>query len=116
MLALSTNVPSSVDAHTDELIQRVMKERFSNHTVLSIVHKLESALDDFDLVAVLDAGVLVEFGSPRELLQQGADKSPFAALYESLTSKAQSAKDGNAAGSGQRGSGSSGDDTISPLS
>ncbi|KAI6782626.1 Multidrug resistance-associated protein 1 [Emericellopsis cladophorae] len=99
---------SSVDAHADDLIRRVMKERFSNHTILSIVHKLESALDDFDLVAVLDAGVLVEFGPPRELLQQGVDKSPFAALYESLSSKVQSVRDRVVARTE--------DDTISPLS
>jgi ATP-binding cassette, subfamily C (CFTR/MRP), member 1 len=87
-----------------------MRERFSNHTILSIVHKLESALDDFDLVAVLDAGVLVEFGAPRELLQHGADKSPFAALYESLTSQT---RDAQHKGADPRGSGSIGDDTIS---
>ena len=94
-----------------------MKERFSNHTILSIVHKLESALDDFDLVAVLDAGVLVEFGPPRELLQQGVDTSPFAALYESLSSKVQSAKDNrDGARTGPRVNTSTEDDTISPLS
>ncbi|KAI9150479.1 ABC multidrug transporter B [Paramyrothecium foliicola] len=78
---------SSVDAHTDALIQRVMHEKFANHTVIAIVHKLESALDDFDVIALLDAGELREFGDPRELLKQGPEVSAFAALYESLTSK-----------------------------
>jgi ABC-type multidrug transport system ATPase subunit len=64
-----------------------MHERFSNHTILSIVHKLESALDDFDMVVVLDAGELREFGPPRDLLQKGSAVSAFAALYESLVVK-----------------------------
>lgn len=77
----------SVDSHTDKLIQRVMRERFSNHTVLAIVHKLDSVLEDFDQVIVLDAGELREFGPPRELLQKGPEVSAFAALYESLEVK-----------------------------
>lgn len=84
---------SSVDAHTDQLIRRVMSERFSNHTVLAIVHKLETALDDFDAVAVLDAGELREFGPPRELLQLGPDGSAFAALYEKFAIKADNSSD-----------------------
>jgi ABC-type multidrug transport system fused ATPase/permease subunit len=73
-----------VDSHTDELVQRVVRERFSDRTVIAIVHKLESALDDFDMVALLDAGELQEFGPPRELLEKGPEASAFAALYESL--------------------------------
>ncbi|CAG9989646.1 unnamed protein product [Clonostachys byssicola] len=84
---------SSVDAHTDQLIRRVMAERFSNHTVLAIVHKLETALDDFDAVAVLDAGELREFGPPRELLLRGPDVSAFAALYEKFAIKADNSSD-----------------------
>ncbi|KPM36182.1 Multidrug resistance-associated protein 1 [Neonectria ditissima] len=78
---------SSVDSHTDELVQRVVRERFANRTVIAIVHKLESALDDFDMVALLDAGELQEFGPPRELLEKGPEVSPFAALYQSLATE-----------------------------
>lgn len=74
---------ASVDSHTDEVVQRVLHERFENRTVISIVHKIQSALDDFDMVAVLDAGELQEFGPPRQLLEKGAEASAFAALYES---------------------------------
>lgn len=52
--------------------------------MIAIVHKLESALDDFDMVAVLDAGELQEFGPPRELLEKGPEASAFAALYAKL--------------------------------
>lgn len=73
-----------MDAATDELIQNVIDQRFTSRTVISIVHKLESALQDFDKVAVLDAGVLQEFGPPRELLDKGPEVSAFAALYKSF--------------------------------
>lgn len=72
-----------------------MKERFANRTVLSVVHKLESALDDFDTVLVLDAGELKEFGHPRELHAIGPEGSAFAALYERLTSKKNDLDDGD---------------------
>lgn len=82
----------SVDSHTDELVQRVLRERFENRTVIAIVHKLESALDDFDMVAVLDAGELREFGPPRQLLERGAEASAFAALYESQATEKKEKK------------------------
>lgn len=75
---------NSVDSHVDELVQRVIRERFENRTVIAIVHKLQSALEDFDMVAVLDKGELLEFGPPRRLLEQGRENSAFATLYESL--------------------------------
>lgn len=79
-----TNTVTSVDSHVDELVQRVVREHFQDRTVISIVHKLESALGDFDMVAVLDAGKLQEFGPPRDLLEKGPEASTFAALYKSL--------------------------------
>ncbi|KAF5590002.1 multidrug resistance [Fusarium subglutinans] len=76
---------SSVDSHVDELVQRVIRERFENRTVIAIVHKLQSALEDFDMIAVLDKGELLEFGPPRQLLDKGPANSAFAALYASLS-------------------------------
>ncbi|GKU10283.1 unnamed protein product [Fusarium langsethiae] len=76
---------SSVDARVDELVQCLVRERFQDRTVISVVHKLKSALDDFDMVAVLDAGELQEFGPPRELLAKGPQASAFASMYKSLT-------------------------------
>ncbi|KAJ4013233.1 hypothetical protein NW752_007528 [Fusarium irregulare] len=76
---------SSVDAHVDKLIQRLVREKFQGRTVISVVHKLHSALDDFDMVVVLDAGEVQEFGTPRELLAKGPRDSAFASMYNSLT-------------------------------
>ncbi|KAL6921168.1 hypothetical protein FSST1_005194 [Fusarium sambucinum] len=78
---------SSVDSRVDELVQRLVRERFNNRTVISIVHKLQSALDDFDMVVVLDAGKLQEFGHPGELLAKGPDASAFASMYQSVATE-----------------------------
>ncbi|QPC67918.1 hypothetical protein HYE67_010149 [Fusarium culmorum] len=78
---------SSVDSRVDELVQRLVRERFSNRTVISIVHKLQSALDDFDMVVVLDAGKLQEIGHPQELLAKGPEASMFASMYQSVATE-----------------------------
>ncbi|KAH7329602.1 P-loop containing nucleoside triphosphate hydrolase protein [Stachybotrys elegans] len=98
-LLILDEATSSVDAHTDALIQRIMRERFAHHTVLAIAHKLESALDEFDVVVVLNAGRLQEVGPPRDLVRRGPDGSAFAALYASLTAgkKNGDAQNGEAA-------------------
>lgn len=87
---------TSVDSRIDELVQRLVRERFEDRTVISIVHKLQSALDDFDLVVVLDAGELQEIGHPRELLSKGPEASAFASMYKSLVKEQ---KDDTAMGS-----------------
>ncbi|KAB8271856.1 P-loop containing nucleoside triphosphate hydrolase protein [Aspergillus minisclerotigenes] len=71
---------SSVDTVTDEIMQRVIRERFSNHTILTVAHKLETILD-YDKIIVLDAGRIVESGSPYALL--ASDTSHFSKLYAS---------------------------------
>ncbi|KAH8881037.1 P-loop containing nucleoside triphosphate hydrolase protein [Thozetella sp. PMI_491] len=71
-------VTSSIDAHTEEIIQRLIRKKFANHTIIAVAHRLETIMD-FDKVAVLDAGRLVEFDSPYALLD--VPGSAFAALY-----------------------------------
>ncbi|KAG6365767.1 hypothetical protein INS49_007378 [Diaporthe citri] len=62
---------SSVDAETDAKMQRLIRSEFQDYTIIMIAHRL-SSLVDFDRVAVLDGGKLVEFGSPAELLRKGS--------------------------------------------
>lgn len=71
---------SSVDADTDELMQKVLHEEFKACTIVAIVHKLHTVLD-FDRVVLLDNGRIVETGRPRELLKQAT--SLFKELYDS---------------------------------
>jgi len=66
-LVLLDEATSSVDAETDALIQRTVRSAFGHATVLTIAHRLSSVLDA-DKIMVLEAGRLVEFGSPQELM------------------------------------------------
>lgn len=75
---------SSVDNQTDAQMQQVIREEFREHTVVMIAHRL-SSLIDFDKVAVLDNGRLVEFGAPAELLENASGH--FARLYHKSSSK-----------------------------
>ena len=75
---------SSVDAHTDELIQTLIRQHFARHTILSVAHKLDTILD-FDQVIVMDTGRVVETGEPYVLLENEASR--FAKLYYSFVSE-----------------------------
>ncbi|ORZ26833.1 P-loop containing nucleoside triphosphate hydrolase protein [Catenaria anguillulae PL171] len=68
---------ASVDAETDQQIQHVIRRDFAHATVLTIAHRLNTIID-YDLIAVLDAGQLMEFGKPSELLSN--PESLFTAL------------------------------------
>jgi ABC-type multidrug transport system fused ATPase/permease subunit len=61
---------SAVDMTTDALIQRSIREEFTDATLLVIAHRL-STIADFDKILVLSDGRAAEFGSPRELWEKG---------------------------------------------
>lgn len=57
----------SVDKKTDEQLQQVIQDKFQNHTVIAVAHRLDTILN-FDRIAVLDKGVMVECDTPAALL------------------------------------------------
>ena len=61
---------SAVDMHTDALIQRSIREEFTDATLVVIAHRL-STIADFDRILVLSDGLVAEFGSPKELWEKG---------------------------------------------
>jgi len=69
---------SNVDHETDSLMQKIIREEFKEHTIITVAHRLDTILDS-DMVAVLDAGALVEFGKPKELLAK--EGSVFRSLH-----------------------------------
>ncbi|XP_063347090.1 ATP-binding cassette sub-family C member 2-like isoform X2 [Pelmatolapia mariae] len=60
---------AAVDLETDNLIQNIIRKEFSDCTVLTIAHRLHSIMDS-SRVMVLDAGKIVEFDSPSNLLEK----------------------------------------------
>ncbi|EAS02536.2 ABC transporter C family protein (macronuclear) [Tetrahymena thermophila SB210] len=59
---------ANVDMQTDELIQQKIRQRFSNSTLITIAHRLNT-IADYDQVIVMDQGQVIEQGTPYELLQ-----------------------------------------------
>ena len=59
---------ANVDQKTDELIQETLRKRFVDCTVLTIAHRINTIIDS-DRIMVMDAGELVEFDSPKALLE-----------------------------------------------
>ncbi|EDW47093.1 GM21118 [Drosophila sechellia] len=64
---------ANVDLQTDGLIQATIRSKFRDCTVLTIAHRLHTIIDS-DKVMVMDAGRVVEFGSPYELLTKSDSK------------------------------------------
>ena len=54
---------ANIDVKNDDLIQRVIADKFRESTVLTIAHRL-STLQNSDKIMVMEQGRLVEFGSP----------------------------------------------------
>jgi ABC-type multidrug transport system fused ATPase/permease subunit len=73
---------SAVDKETDRLVQDTIKNIFSG-MMLVVAHRL-STVATFDRIAVIDAGKIVEWGSPRELFNQ---HGPFWQLVQASTER-----------------------------
>lgn len=67
-LLLLDEVSSSVDKVTDRAMQEIIKDEFEAYTIIMVSHRLEMVVDFFDSVVVLDKGVVVETGSPKDLI------------------------------------------------
>lgn len=58
---------AAIDLETDSLIQTTIRTEFSDCTILTIAHRLNTILDS-DRVLVLENGKVVEYNSPTVLL------------------------------------------------
>ncbi|ROW07733.1 hypothetical protein VMCG_03549 [Cytospora schulzeri] len=72
---------SAVDMSTDALIQRSIREEFTDSTLVVIAHRL-STIADFDRILVLSDGRVAEYGSPRELWEKDGGKGVFRGMCE----------------------------------
>ncbi|PKI77038.1 hypothetical protein CRG98_002541 [Punica granatum] len=62
---------ASIDTATDNVIQRTIRGETGRRTVLTVAHRIPTVIDN-DLVLVLDEGKVIEYDSPKVLLE---DKS-----------------------------------------
>ncbi|KAL6911536.1 hypothetical protein ACP4OV_000341 [Aristida adscensionis] len=68
---------ASVDAATDNIIQRIIKQETTSCTVITIAHRISTVIDS-DLVLVLGEGRMLEYDSPHNLLRD--ESSAFSKL------------------------------------
>ena len=63
---------SSSDVKTDQLIQQSLRTLFGKKTIITIAHRLDTVID-YDNIAVIIQGKIVEFGSSEKLLTEHPD-------------------------------------------
>lgn len=68
---------SSLDAHSERLVQDSVRQLHGDVTVVAVAHRL-ATIQDADVILVVEGGRIVEYGSPRDLLANSGSK--FAAL------------------------------------
>ncbi|XP_038068240.1 ATP-binding cassette sub-family C member 8-like [Patiria miniata] len=71
---------ASIDMETDDIVQKVLAEEFSDRTILVIAHRVTTILDA-DRILVLNEGAIVEYDTPQNLLAQ--EDSQFASFVQS---------------------------------
>ncbi|CAD6203313.1 GSCOCT00009755001.2-RA-CDS [Cotesia congregata] len=80
---------ANIDSRTDALIQRAIRSKFADCTVITIAHRLNTIINS-NRILVMDNGCAVEFDTPYELLIEKPD-SIFAKMVEqtgpSMTAK-----------------------------
>ncbi|CAN6819151.1 unnamed protein product [Brassica oleracea] len=81
---------ASVDTATDNLIQKTLREHFSDCTVITIAHRISSVIDS-DMVLLLSNGIIEEYDSPVKLLENKS--SSFSKLVAEYTARSSSSFD-----------------------
>ncbi|KAJ2027889.1 hypothetical protein IWW57_002410, partial [Coemansia sp. S610] len=61
---------ADVDQETDRRIQELIRSEFSECTVLTIAHRLNTIMNS-DRIIVMEKGEIAEIGSPQELIDKG---------------------------------------------
>ena len=67
-ILLMDEATASIDSKTDEVIQQLIRTQFTDSTILTIAHRLNTIIQ-YDKILSLRDGKVVDYGSPRQLLQ-----------------------------------------------
>ncbi|KAH7620070.1 putative ABC transporter C family member 10 [Nannochloris sp. 'desiccata'] len=86
---------SSIDTASDTAVQTTISSAFSECTVLTIAHRLHTIITS-DRILVLDAGEVLEFDSPTELMKQQG--GAFKALVDQTNSNNTNRNSGGGGG------------------
>ncbi|KAI8189652.1 ABC transporter FUM19 [Colletotrichum sp. SAR 10_76] len=78
-LLLLDEITSGADTETEKRVRRILDSEFGAYTVVMVTHRKEMAIS-CDRVIILDAGEVVEDGSPQVLLAKADGR--FKALWE----------------------------------
>jgi ABC-type multidrug transport system fused ATPase/permease subunit/HSP20 family molecular chaperone IbpA len=89
-ILLLDEATAALDSDTNNAVQVVLKAHFSNRTIFTIAHRLDTIVES-DRILTMNAGVIAEFDHPATLLDtptsifrelcMNAGKSQFAVLY-----------------------------------
>ncbi len=69
-ILLLDEATSALDTHSEQIIQRAMREAMAGKTVIAIAHRLSTVMD-MDRLIVLERGKIVADGTHEELLRRG---------------------------------------------
>jgi ABC-type multidrug transport system fused ATPase/permease subunit len=93
-ILLMDEATAALDSDTDAAVQQVLKEHFSERTIFTIAHRLDTVINS-DRILAIDSGVVAEYERPDVLLEN--PKSIFYELcmntgraqFEALAAKAR---------------------------
>ncbi|XP_022715119.1 ABC transporter C family member 8-like [Durio zibethinus] len=71
---------ASIDSATDAILQRIIRQEFSNFTVITVAHRVPTVIDS-DMVMVLSYGQLLEYDEPSNLMETNSSFSKLVAEY-----------------------------------
>ncbi|KAI4352917.1 hypothetical protein L6164_007124 [Bauhinia variegata] len=77
---------ASIDSATDAIVQRVIRQEFSECTVITVAHRVPTVIDS-DMVMVLSDGKLVEYDETSKLMETNSSFSKLVSEYWSSCKK-----------------------------
>ncbi|KAF3778702.1 ABC transporter C family member 8 [Nymphaea thermarum] len=80
---------ASIDSATDATLQRVIRQEFSDCTVITVAHRVPTVTDS-DMVMVLSFGELLEYDKPEKLMETNSSFAKLVAEYWSNCSRENS--------------------------
>ncbi|PPD84741.1 hypothetical protein GOBAR_DD18316 [Gossypium barbadense] len=80
---------ASIDSATDAILQRIIRQEFSECTVITVAHRVPTVIDS-DMVMVLSYGKLIEYDKPARLMGIESGFSKLVAEYWSSCRKGSS--------------------------